>query len=157
MFREYFKPYLAALLISCALYLVSCVLPATQDWRSTNLGAGGDEHYVIEDGWRCLVVGWMFVPNAIEKGSFGMLAWLANPVALIGAILLLFRRPTGATALGAASIVLGALYVFVPPGSPDHPDVPQVGAVLWVCSFIALTVAALIRRSGTVRADGGSM
>ncbi len=49
--------------------------------------------------------------------QFGMLAWLANPLAFVGAVLLLARRPTGAAAFGAASIVVGAQYVIDP---PDH-------------------------------------
>jgi hypothetical protein len=95
-------------------------------------------------GWLCVPE----VPDAIEQGSFGMLAWLANPLAFVGAVLLFFRRHTGAAAFGAASVVVGALYVIDPPGRPA-PDLPQIGAWLWLGSLLALTVAALIRRGSS--------
>jgi hypothetical protein len=40
------------------------------------------------------------------------------------------------------------LYLFFPGGHPNHPDVPLVGAWLWLCSFVVLTIAAMIRRRG---------
>ena len=77
------------------------------------------------------------------------MAWLANPLAFVGAVLLLFRRPTGAAAFGAASVVVGALYVIDPPVSRGRPHLPQIGAWLWLGSLLALTVAALIRRGSS--------
>jgi hypothetical protein len=127
-------------------FVAACVLPATKDWRSTDFGRGGNVHYVTENGWVCLVLGWTLVPWAVEHGSTGMIAWLANPLALVSVTLLLFRRNTGAAAFGTASVIVGALYMIDPPRTDDHPDLPQVGAWLWVGCLLSLTVAALIRR-----------
>jgi hypothetical protein len=150
MVDKYLQSYRAALSISCGLYLAACVLPATEWWKTPDSYSTDDplkgEHYVSAIGWECLTLGWMFAPAAVEVGSFGMSAWLANPLALVGVVLLIFRRPTGALAFGVASFVVGALYVIVPPGRPGHPDVPRVGAFLWLGSFLALAIAAMIRR-----------
>jgi hypothetical protein len=152
MVYKYLQPYRAPLLISCGLYLAACALPATE-WWNTPEGYRTDDplkggHYVTAPGWECLLLGWMFVPYVVQVGSFGTLAWLANPLALVGAALLVVRRPTGAAAFGVASFVVGALYVIDPPGRPEHehPDVPRVGALLWLGSFLALVIAATIRR-----------
>jgi hypothetical protein len=120
-------------LISCGLYLAACVLPATVRWQQS-LGGGPDRYETIM-GLNCLLFGWL-----------GEVAWLANPFALIAAILLIFRRPTGAASFGAASLIVAQLYVLVPPGESDHPDLPRLGAWLWSGSFLALTIAAMIRR-----------
>jgi hypothetical protein len=153
MVCKYVRPYRAALLIACGLYLTACALPATEWWKTPDGYLNDDplkgEHYVTASGWACLTLGWMFVPAAVEVGSFGMVAWLANPLALVGVVLLIFRLPTGATAFGVISFVIGAVYVIDPPGRPgrpSHPDVPQVGALLWLGSLLALAIAAMIRR-----------
>jgi hypothetical protein len=38
--------------------------------------------------------------------------------------------------------------VIDPPAQNGHPDLPRAGTWLWLGSFLALTVAALIRRRG---------
>jgi drug/metabolite transporter (DMT)-like permease len=140
------RAYRAALLLACGLYLAACALPATIQWRVTSFSGNGSFGYKTEYGWVCLICGWLNVLGAVETGSPGMLAWLANPLALVSAVLLLFRRPTGAATFGAASVLVGGMYLIVPPINDGHPDSPQVGAWLWFGSFIALTVASLIRR-----------
>jgi len=144
------RRYRIALWLFLGLYLGACALPATE-WWDTPEGYRTDDplkggHYVTAPGWECLALGWMFLPYVVQVGSFGMLAWLANPLALISLTLLLFLRTTGAAVFGAASVVLGVLYLIDPPGKSGYPDLPQVGAWLWVGSFLALTLAALIRR-----------
>ena len=138
------------LLTSCGLYLAACALPATEWWKTPDSYRSGDplkgEHYETAYGWVCLTLGWIFVPGAAEVGSLGYLAWLANPLALVGSALLIIRRPTGAAAFGIASVVVGALYVIDPPGRPGHPDVPRIGALLWLGSLLALAIAAMLRR-----------
>ena len=150
MFCKHIRPYRAALLIASGLYLAACALPAADWWKTPDSYSTDDplkgEHYVTASGWECLTLGWMFVPAAVESGSFGTVAWLANPLALVGVVLLIVRRPTGAAAFGVASVVIGAVFVIDPPGRLDHPDVPRVGAVLWLGSFLALAIAAMIRR-----------
>jgi hypothetical protein len=138
--------YRLALWVSCGLYLAACALPATSVFTYSGWGGGGTKHYEIEYGWECLAFGWMLVPNGFEDGMVGLLAWLANPLALVGVGLLVFRRPTGAAVLGATSVIVGSLYVILPPpGQDGHPHLPQVGAYLWLGSLLALTFAALIR------------
>ena len=100
----------------------------------------------------CLLYGWLDVFSALESpasiDSFGRAAWLANPLALVAAVLLIARRSAGAAVFGAASIVVAMLYLLDPPGR--HLDVPRVGALLWLCSFVALTIAAVVRRGGSL-------
>lgn len=124
--------YRAALLISCGLYLLACALPATVRWQQS-LGGGADRYETIM-GLNCLLFGWLGEP-----------AWLANPLSFIASILLMCRRPTGAAAFAAASIIIALLYLLVP-GASDHPDMPKVGAWLWSGSILALFVAAMVRR-----------
>jgi hypothetical protein len=147
-------PERAALLIACALYLAACVLPATDRWVThdssvSNPSVGrrtespateqqGSEYYETMTGFTCLLYGWLSL-----FGGPG--AWLANPLALVGAALLISRRPTGGAAFGAAALAVALLYVLVPPGGPGHRDVPRVGAWLWAGSFLTLTSAATIR------------
>ncbi len=131
----------ATLLIACGFYLAACVLPATKHWEHDGSPHGITQHNyrcVTYQGWPLLAVGWTGVLG-------GQLAWLANPAALASTILLLCRQWLGAATLGAVSVILGASYLIFPTVSNNQPDVPQVGAVLWVCSFVVLTVAALIR------------
>jgi len=151
MTRERNQSYRAALRLACVLYLAACALPATKVWGSPNYFQGGREQYLTRYGFVCLALGWIAVPEAFDQDSSGMAlgwAWLANPLAFVGAVLLLHQRPAGAAAFGAVSVVLGAQYVIFPPGRP-YPDLPQIGAWLWLCSLLALTVAALIRRASS--------
>lgn len=132
--------------IACGLYVAACALPATKWWGNKNMGGGGIDHYMTEFGLTCLIWGWTLVVTAIQEGALDHLTWLANPLALVGVILLLVRRPTGAAAFSAAGAILGVSYLIAPPGSLGHPHLPQIGAWLWVCSLLTLTVAALQRR-----------
>ena len=109
MIRKSDWPYRAALLTACGLYLTACALPATKDWQTTNM-AGGSKHYVTELGLMCLLSGWLDAIDGLVSGSLGRLTWLANPLTLVGAVLLRYRRPTGAAAFGAAGVVAGLLY-----------------------------------------------
>lgn len=160
MVRQCPWPFRAVLLISSILYLSACALPATDQWVTHN-GPGlnptmgtrteapateqqGSAYYETMRGLTCLLYGWL---NLLV----GKVAWLANPLAFVGAVLLSFRRPTGAAAFGTASTVLALLYVLDLPGGPGHRDVPRVGAWLWLGSFFALTSAAMIRRGSLAR------
>lgn len=133
-----------ALLFAFGLYGAACVLPATKVWGSTNLAGGGKDVYVERIGLVCLVMGLVFLPDAVEQGST-LVAWLANPLAFIGLLLSLVRRPVGAVVFGVVSVLVGALYVIAPPGRPE-PDLPQIGAWVWLGSLLALTATAFIRR-----------
>lgn len=144
------RQYRIALWLFSGLYLAACALPATSVFTSTGWGGGGTMHYETEHGWECLAFGWILVPSALEAGLVGLLAWLANPIALFAVGLLVFRRPTGAAVLAAASVIVGVLYViFPPPGQDGHPHLPQVGAWVWLGSFLSLTAASLIRRGSS--------
>ena len=105
--------------------------------------AGGHEHYMTRRGITCLLSGWIEL-------LVGKVAWLANPLALVGAVLLIRRRHTGAAAFSAVSTVLALLYVLFPAGGSVHPDVPRTGAWLWWGSFLAMTSAAMIGRGASL-------
>ena len=137
MVRQRHRPFRAALWISCGLYLAACALPATDQWGTASM-AGGTEHYITRRGLTCLLSG------SVQL-LVGKVAWLANPLAVVGALLLIRRRPAGAAAFSAASTFLALLYVLFPSGGSVHPDIPLVGAWLWLGSFIGLTSAAMIR------------
>jgi hypothetical protein len=157
MVDRYRQSYRTALLISCGLYLAACALPAIDSWTPPNGGYYTDDpqkgwHYVTCPGWECLILGWMFVDVGGEVPWYG-LAWLANPLALVSVLLLVVRRPTGAAAFGVASLVCGALFLIDAPGRHGHSDmprdIPRVGAFLWLGSFVALALAAMIRRGSS--------
>ena len=159
MRRQSRWPYQAALFISCGLFFAACALPATDQWvthdssgSSPTMGTRteypateqqGSAYYETMQGWVCLLYGWLEL-------VVGRVAWLANPLALVAAVFLIIRRPTGAAVLGVASVVVALLYILVPHGAPGHRDVPRVGAWLWLASFVGLTSVAMIRRSRSV-------
>lgn len=154
--RERHRLGRAVLWLACGLYVAACVLPATERWGSvdhlgSSMGQRGGQPYTTEPGWYCLAFGWMAVPKVVEFGrlnELGLMAWLANPLAFVGMVLLLSRRNKAAAAFGAVSVVVALLYLIDPPKTNGHPDYPRVGAWLWLGSLIAVTVAALIRRVG---------
>ena len=154
------RAFRAALLISCGLCLAACALPATDQWKIPDGYRTDDplkgEHYETVPGIGCLLFGWIGVFSFLEypanwdySSGFGWAAWLANPLALAGAVLLIFRRPTGAAAFCFLSVVVGMLFVIDPPRVRGHSDIPRVGAVLWLGSLVVLTIAAMIRRGGS--------
>jgi drug/metabolite transporter (DMT)-like permease len=139
------------------LYLAACALPAVDQWElpsggySTNDPNHG-EYYKSIPGWQCLLFGWLPVLSAIdvlEAGNIGWMAWLANPLALVGVLLLLFRRAGGALLAAGVGIALGTLYLVYPPRIHDHPDIPRIGAFLWLASLVLLALAALLRRANS--------
>ncbi|HEX3148563.1 MAG TPA: hypothetical protein VHR66_10795 [Gemmataceae bacterium] len=144
------RPYRSVILLSFGLYLAACVLPAIDWWKTPDSYSTDDplkgEHYEAAPGWVCLTLGWIFVPEGVEIGSVGYLAWVANPLALVTLALLIFRRPTGAAVIAVVNLLVGALFVIVPPGRPGHPDLPRLGAWLWLGSLLALAIAAFFRR-----------
>ena len=167
MVWQHLRLYRAALLIFCILYLAACALPATEQrhdptsgignlsmgTRSEALANGERAGYYTMRGFTCLRYGWL-----------GHVVWLANPLAFVGVVLLILRRPTGAAAFSAASTVLALLYVLFSLGE-NHGDVPLVGAWLWLGSLFALTIAAMLRRGASLArkhaepgaaADGGA-
>lgn|GEM_PF-3584672 len=121
MDRKRLRSYRCALWLACGLYVAACALPATKWWGNKNMGGGGVDHYVTEFGLACLMWGWTLVVSAFQEGAWDHLTWLANPLALVGVALLLLRRPTGAAAFGAASVILGASYLIAPPRPPRLP------------------------------------
>ena len=145
MVRQSPRPFRAALLISFGLYVAACALPATEQQHDPKSGIGNlsmrevrsDGFYTMR-GYTCLRWGW-----------FGHVAWLANPLAFVGVVLLIFRRPTGAATFSAASTVVALLYVLFSLGD-HHGDVPLVGAWFWLSSLFALTIAAMIRRGASL-------
>ena len=142
-----------AIWLAFGLFVAACVLPAMEEWDSESywdkeLGVFASGHYVTVYGYVCLMTGWLALP-AVLQGSLALLAWLANPLAYVSLLLLFSRRYSGAMAYGIASVLLGVLFLIVPPDCNDKPVLPQVGAWLWVGSLLALTVAAQLRRGSS--------
>src|SRR6478609_2131247 len=104
-----------------ALYLAACHLP----------GEGAGEFRIpTEDaiGLKALLFGWGYL-------SFN-LAWLANPLLLLGMICYGRRRDTAALILGVAAS-LAALTTWSLPRRSFGP--PLIGYYLWQASCLALT------------------
>jgi hypothetical protein len=109
-----------------ALYLAACALPAIH-----LPGEGAGEFRIpTEDaiGLKALLFGWGYL-------SFN-LAWLANPLLLVGLICYGRRRDTAALILGVAAS-LAALTTWSLPGRSFGP--PLIGYYLWQASCLALT------------------
>jgi hypothetical protein len=109
-----------------ALYLAACALPAIH-----LPGEGAGEFRIpTEDaiGLKALLFGWGYL-------SFN-LAWLTNPLLLVGLICYGRRRDTAALILGVAAS-LAALTTWSLPGRSFGP--PLIGYYLWQASCLALT------------------
>ena len=134
--------------LAYAIYLTACGLPATEIWTipqsSSPLGLNkGEGHYETIRGLQCLLFGWIGVFSFLQfpadwnySSGFGWAAWLANPLALVGAFLLIFRRPTVAVLFCAVSFVFGMLYVIDPPSVNGHPDLPHLVLFFGCVAFL---------------------
>ncbi len=118
------------ILASVVLYALSCGVPA--------LWVNGEERAF---GWQALIFGWAVM-------QFGVVAWLANPVAAI-ALALHGMGERRAAAVAAAVAVALALTTWL----VIRPGDLLVGYYLWQASLLALALAVTL---GTRAADRGS-
>lgn len=131
-------------LIFYAVFLAACVLPATERWeKHFTLFGSANQEYFEKSGARCLLMGWAELAE-VSNGRIAGLTWLANPMALAASIFLWIRVPSVAAIFGLNSILLASFYLISPLGTATHPDIPRIGAWVWLSSFIGLTVGSII-------------
>lgn len=124
-------------LVVLAVYLAACLTPA----MSTPGLHGGDP--IGARGWLLLYAGaWVI----LLREPTWWLAWWANPVLLVGWILLVSRRPRWAGILGGVALVL-SVGIWLPPAGE-----PMVGYFLWVGSMVALVAGSQWTRDRLARA-----
>ncbi len=131
-------------------YGTACATPAI-DFGPQKGGPEG--LHGVKLGGVALATGWI---NLVAVGSpaltpadkVTMLVWLANPLGLVGVILLACRTPIPAAVAGAMATGLCAWYLVFPFGQP------LVGAYLWAASAGLLVLGAaavwLVRKQTAV-------
>jgi hypothetical protein len=133
----------AFLVIPAIFYLASLFLPA-----ATATNEFTHEHSV-HNGGTLLLFGWTGVMG-------GLLAWLANPVAALAMLFALGRRPARAIGWSLAALAL-SLQAFAwrnePAWEGPHPVHLEVGAYLWMLSFAALLLCALLKTAARHRSE----
>jgi hypothetical protein len=125
------------LITSLLLFLVSCCLPALEFKNSSSPND-------VMFGLRALVVGW--------SGFFvWVLSWYANPVWLLGVVLVLLRKPIPAAIVGVVAIAIAyGTFSLVGRELPaDEGNVKKMtvikllpGCYVWMASLVILPVAA---------------
>ncbi|HLK65148.1 MAG TPA: hypothetical protein VKU19_17015 [Bryobacteraceae bacterium] len=126
------------LLVSIALFVLACALPALEFWHSQG-------PHTTMWGAQVLAVGW--------SGFFaGVLGWFANPFWLAGLIFGFFRKPIPTAAMGVVAIAIACTTFGVVgrelPG--DEGDVTKQAIVrllpgyyAWLASMAALPVSSI--------------
>ena len=93
-------------------------------------------------GWEALLVGWFGV-------LAGCLAWLANPLSLLVAVLLHFKKWSNAfiAASVAACCALTTLFIYkpIPTGEPFE-NVLCIGAWFWFASIACVWFSSFVAR-----------
>jgi hypothetical protein len=119
-------------LVPVFLFGVSLMLPAVYQERSPTSGA-----------W-LLALGWLGVLRL-------QVAWLANPVGLVALLFGLANRPWPAAILGGIALAI-SLTAFLWRTEPSFGESggqlevrPAVGMYLWISSFVALLICALLQ------------
>jgi hypothetical protein len=129
------------LLISVALYAISCCLPALEFKNSSSPND-------VMLGMRALAVGW--------SGIFGgVAAWYANPFWVLSILLAWFRKPAFAlVAAGIAVAIASTIFSDLGRDLPgDEGGVTRTaifrllpGFYVWVASMIAVPLLVLAQR-----------
>jgi hypothetical protein len=130
-----------AILISIALFLAACALPALEFKRSW----GPPE---VWRGWEVLAFGW----NGV---FFYILGWLANPLWIASLVYALPGKPKAAVAgwlalLFAATILIDMRRTL--PGDEGGVTTQTISRLLpgfyfWIASLLTLPVCTLIQRT----------
>jgi hypothetical protein len=126
------------LLTSVLLFLVACCLPALEFKHSSTPND-------VMLGLRALAVGW--------SGFFAaVFSWYANPVWLLGVVLVLLRKPVPAAIVGVLAIVIayGTFSLIGRDLPADEGNVNKMavikllpGCYVWMASLVLLPIAAV--------------
>jgi hypothetical protein len=134
----------AVLIASLVLFVVACCLPALEFRKSNNT-------HDVMFGLRAFVVGW--------SGFFaGVNAWFANPVWMLGMILVVVGKNhmglvTGVVAIAIAATTFSILGRELPgdEGNVTKTTVIKLlpGCYVWLASLVLLPIAALFQRTAS--------
>lgn len=128
-------------------YAAACLLPAIHLKTGAFFGHGSPPGPV--PGWALLVPGGVIVLGIFNPTLAPLAwAWLANPLLLIGSVLLFCRKARSAMVAAMIALVLSA-GCWMP---SDEVDGLLVGYYLWVASMIALVTVAWFTRRAIARA-----
>jgi hypothetical protein len=127
-------------------YAAACLLPAIHLKTGAFIGHGSPAGPL--PGWALLYPGGMIVLGLFNPTLAPLAwAWLANPLLVIGSVLLLCRRPSSAMVAAMIALVLSAGCLM----PSDGVDGLLAGFYLWVASMIALAIGAWFTRRATIR------
>lgn len=121
------------------LFLASLCLPSV---RMEGFRLFGPKTTQDTLGFACLVYGFFLFPG-----------WLANPLMLVGAIVLGLRRPRAAFIVGCLAIVSALLAPILLFASKLGVEAMLVGFYVWLASIVSFTVAAYLRMRARRLAD----
>lgn len=130
-------------LASVVLYLVSLGLPAIAE--------------LYPGGGRIDTAGYLVLGMGMIGLLAGQIGWFANPLWLLGAILLWRRRWTGAATAAAGALLVGSASFFLqrtgmPSDSGDNiPTRLLIGFYVWWASLWVLAIGAVVRWFQTSR------
>ena len=125
------------------LLVTACLCPAI-DFGPQRGGPEG--LHGVTSGWLAFVFGGVMLIIVAPSPEFSwvqklvFVTWLANPLLVLGWILLACKKFRGAVAAGLLALLLGAWYLAFPIGQP------LVGAYFWAASSGVLAVGALAAR-----------
>jgi hypothetical protein len=135
------KAPLIALCCVWLLYAIACLLPAIHLKTGAFIGHGSPPGPI--PGWALLYPGAMIVLGLFNPTLAPLAwAWLANPLLVIGSVLLACRKARGAIVTAVIALVLSAGCLM----PSDEVDGLLVGYYLWVASMIALAIGASVVR-----------
>lgn len=123
-------------------YVVACGLPAVDNGYQGSPGPFSGGGGGIQRGIFALLFGWIDLIK-VKSGvtwqqQVSLHAWLANPLGLVGLILLGFRLSAPAAVASFLALALGIWYLIYPNGTP------LVGAYIWVASMAVLLTGAIV-------------
>jgi hypothetical protein len=138
------KVILVTLTLVWMLYAVACVVPAIHLPTGAFIGHGSPAGPVA--GWALVYPGGLIVLGMFNPTLAPLAwAWLANPLLVLGSLLLVCRKVRSAMAAAIVGLVL-SMGCLMP---SDDVDGLLVGYYLWLASMVGLAIGAWLSRSGT--------
>jgi hypothetical protein len=121
------------------VYCTACIAPAIDFGppRGGPHGLSGESSGIatLATGWMQLIV--ITSPQITLEHKISAASWLANPIGLLGLILLACRLPMFAVFPSGIALNLGVWYLIYPTGKP------MIGAYLWVASMALLVISCI--------------